>query len=88
MSDAKLLSDLRNPKWSRFKDTGALAANRIEALSHEVEYWKDLWQKAATRVLQIEPEVNSKSTTVVDRIRKLEGVVDEKKRNPNPWSDV
>ena len=41
-----------------------------------------------TRVLQIDPEVNSKSTTVVDRLRKLEGVMEEPKNKPNPWTDV
>jgi hypothetical protein len=74
MSDAKLLSDLRNPKWSRFKDTGALAASRIEALSHEAAYWKDLWKKAATRVLQLEPNVKV--------------IAEIKPRKPDPWQDV
>ena len=88
MSDAGLLRDLRDPKWSRFKETGDAAARRIEDLRDERDYWKGMFEKAANRLLQIDPEVNIKSTTVLYRLRKLEGSIEEPKKKPNPWTDV
>lgn len=74
-------------KWNWQDELEALKKENA-SLRDERDYWKDLWEKAATRVLQIDPEVSSKSTTVVDRLRKLEGVMDEPKKKPNPWTDV
>lgn len=95
--DEKLLRDLQDPKWSRFRDTAAQAARRIEDLKNDCRYWQDLWQKAATRLLQVDPDINSKSTTVVERferLRQLEGnteprvIAEIKARKPDPWRDV
>jgi hypothetical protein len=88
-NEERLLQDLRDPKWSRFKETGALAAHLIEELKNENRYWREMWEHTANRLLQIDPVVNSRNATVVERIRRLEGVIEnEKKRTPNPWTDV
>lgn len=94
--DDKLIQELKNPKWSRYRDVAAQAARRIEDLKNDCRYWQDLWERAATRLLQIDPDINSKSTTVVERferLRHLEGnteprVIAEIKAQPNPWKDV
>lgn len=90
--DDKLIQELKNPKWSRYRDVAAQAARRIEELDDDRRYWQSAWQIAANRLLEIDPEVNSK-TTLVDQIRKLEGdteprVIAEIKAQPNPWKDV
>lgn len=84
--DEKLLKELRAAKWSRYRDVAAQAARRIEQLSEDRAYWQQLWQKASNRLLEIDPEADSKSTTVVDRIRKLDGVMEP--RQPDPWKDA
>lgn len=43
-------------------------------LRDERDYWKDLWKKAATRVLQLEPNVKV--------------IAEIKPRKPDPWQDV
>ena len=76
--DEKLLKELRAAKWSRYRDVAAQAARRIEQLSEDRAYWQQLWQRAANRLLDIDPEVNSKYTTMVD----------EKGALRDPWKDA
>ena len=52
------------------------------------------WAYSSTNTYRTKPapkpvtRVDRRSTTVVDRLRKLEGVMEEPKNKPNPWTDV
>jgi hypothetical protein len=48
------------------------------------EYWRDLWSKAANRLLQVDPELSGPMTTTAEEIRRIEQVL----KSPNPWKDV
>lgn len=71
--DDKLIQELKNPKWSRYRDVAAQAARRIEELDDDRRYWQSAWQTAANRLREIDPEPR---------------VIAEIKAQPNPWKDV
>jgi len=48
------------------------------------EYWRDLWSKAANRLLQVDPELSGPMTTTAEGIRRVEEALNK----PNPWRDV
>jgi len=48
------------------------------------EYWRDLWSKAANRLLQVDPELSGPMTTTAEEIRKIQQAL----KNPDPWKDV
>jgi hypothetical protein len=56
------------------------------------EYWRDLWSKAANRLLRVDPELSGPMTTTAEEIRKIQQAL----KNPpqaepppaNPWKDV
>jgi len=56
----------------------------IQDLTQQVNYWKDLWSRAANRLLQVDPEFNAPITTTAEELRRLEKML----RNPDPWKDV
>ena len=50
------------------------------------EYWRQMWSRAANRLLQVDPAFNEPHETVADELRKLERLLSSD--NPNPWKDV
>jgi len=51
---------------------------QVQFWQERAEYWRDLWSKAANRLLQVDPELSSPMTTKAEEIRKI----------PGPWKDV
>ena len=60
-------------KWS-WQDELEESRKENARLRDERDYWKDLWEKASTRVLQLEPNVKI--------------IAEIKPRKPDPWQDV
>jgi FtsZ-binding cell division protein ZapB len=74
------------------------AADQIDDLKREIqelqqqatfwqeraEYWRDLWSRAANRLLQVDPELSGPMTTKAEEIRKITQAL----KNPDPWKDV
>lgn len=60
-------------KWNWQDELEALKKDNA-SLRDERDYWKDLWQKAATRALQLEPNVKV--------------IAEIKPRKPDPWQDI
>jgi hypothetical protein len=56
----------------------------IQDLTQQVQYWKDLWSRAANRLLQVDPELSGPMTTTAEEIRKIRQAL----KNPDPWKDV
>ena len=48
------------------------------------EYWRDLWGKAANRLLQVDPELSGPMTTKAEEIHRITQAL----KNPDPWKDV
>ena len=48
------------------------------------EYWRDLWSRAANRLLQVDPELSGPMTTKAEEIKKITQAL----KNPDPWKDV
>jgi hypothetical protein len=48
------------------------------------EYWRDLWSRAANRLLHVDPELSGPMTTKAEEIRKITQAL----KNPDPWKDV
>jgi hypothetical protein len=48
------------------------------------EYWRDLWSRAANRLLQVDPELSGPMTTKAEEIRRVEEALNK----PDPWKDV
>jgi len=56
----------------------------IQDLTQQVNYWKDLWSRAANRLLRVDPELSGPMTTTAEEIRKIQQAL----KNPDPWKDV
>jgi hypothetical protein len=56
----------------------------IQDLTQQVQYWKDLWSRAANRLLQVDPELSGPMTTKAEELRKITQAL----KNPDPWKDV
>ena len=50
------------------------------------EYWRQMWSRAANRLLQVDPTFNEPNLTVADELKKLDRMLSSD--NPNPWKDV
>lgn len=48
------------------------------------EYWRDLWSRAANRLLQVDQELSGPMTTKAEEIHRIAQVL----KNPDPWKDV
>jgi hypothetical protein len=48
------------------------------------EYWRDLWSRAANRLLQVDPELSGPMTTKAEEIHRIAQAL----KNPDPWKDV
>ena len=48
------------------------------------EYWRDLWSRAANRLLQVDPELYGPMTTKAEEIHRIAQAL----KNPDPWKDV
>lgn len=60
-------------KWNWQDELDALKKENAR-LREERDHWEKLWEKAATRVLQLEPDVKI--------------IAEIKPRKPDPWQDV
>jgi hypothetical protein len=53
----------------------------------EAERWQKLWERAANRLLQVDPEFNRATfITTAEQVRKLDQVLGDSAWNP--WKDV
>jgi hypothetical protein len=57
---------------------------QVQFWQERAEYWRDLWSRAANRLLQVDPELSGPMTTKAEEIRKIS----EALKNPDPWKDV
>ena len=48
------------------------------------EYWRDLWSRAANRLLLVDPELSGPMTTKAEEIHRIAQAL----KNPDPWKDV
>lgn len=93
IDDEKLLRDLLAPKWSRFKQTGQHAADRIADLKAQLDQWKSAAEQsyAALHAMR-NMRVNDAQTDLADRMRRSEGSIDtpnpRRTKMPNPWNDA
>lgn len=93
IDDETLLRDLLAPKWSRFKQTGQQAADRIADLEAQLDQWKAAAEQSyAALHMMRNMRSNDAQQDLADRMRRSEGSIDAPKprrvRMPNPWSDV
>ena len=108
MTDDELVKRLRDlgDHGSYEPDMHHTAADQIDDLKREIqelqqqatfwqeraEYWRDLWSRAANRLLQVDPELSGPMTTKAEEIRKITQAL----KNPpqaepqrgDPWKDV
>lgn len=63
----------------------------IQELQYQVNYWRssaehwrDMWSKAANRLLRVDPELSGPMATKAEELKRVEQVL----KNPNPWKDV
>jgi len=57
---------------------------QVQFWQERAEYWRDLWSRAANRLLQVDPELSGPMTTTAEEIRKIRQVL----KDPDPWKDV
>jgi hypothetical protein len=65
---------------------------QVQFWQERAEYWRDLWSRAANRLLQVDPELSGPMTTKAEEIKRIVQVLkNPPKAEPppaNPWKDV
>ena len=59
-------------------------ARQAKYWQERAEYWRDLWSRAANRLLQVDPELSGPMTTKAEEIHRITQAL----KNPDPWKDV
>ena len=61
-------------------------ARQAKYWQERAEYWRQMWSRAANRLLQVDPTFKEPNLTVADELNKLDRILSND--NPNPWKDV